>query len=110
MSRLLVAHNYHLRLDPHAIAESKPYPPLGTAVVAAMLRRAGHDVVFHDATFADPADFAPIVARVRPDRVLVVADNHAVPQKMCLEAQRQAAFAMIRAARASGAPVIASGP
>lgn len=111
MARVLVTHNYHLALDPHAIAEGKPYPPLGTAVIAAALRRAGHDVVFHDATFVeDPTTFAAVVAAARPDRVAIIADPHAVPQKMCLAAQRRAAFDMVAAARSHGAAVLVTGP
>jgi radical SAM superfamily enzyme YgiQ (UPF0313 family) len=108
---ILVAHGYHQALDPHALAEGKPVPPLGTAVVAARLRRAGHGVAFWDSTFVrDASEFGRALAGHRPDRVLLAADHHAVPAKMCLEAQRRATFEMIGLARASGAEVLVSGP
>ena len=108
---ILVTHNYHLALDPYARAEQRPYPPLGTLGVASSLRAAGHDVAFWDATFHhDPADFRLGLAAHSPQRVAIVADYHAVPQKMCLGAQRDAAFTMIRLAREQGAEVLVSGP
>ena len=109
--RVVVAHNWHLSLDPYAAVEGKPYPPLGTAILAAMLRERGHEVVFHDATFADgPEAFAGVLDAVRPDRALIVADHFLVPQKMCLDAQRRGAFAMLSGARTRKIPVLIAGP
>jgi anaerobic magnesium-protoporphyrin IX monomethyl ester cyclase len=111
MARLLVTHNWHQSLDPHSWVESKPYPPLGSLVVAQALRDLGHEVAFHDTTWeSGPERFPAVLDRFRPDRVLLVPDHHAVPQKMCLDAQRRAAFAMIAAARERGARVCVSGP
>jgi len=111
MEELLVAHNYHLNLDPHSREEGKPYPPLGTVVVASSLAAAGYSVTLYDATFAESVEeFRVTLESVRPGRLLLVADNHSVPQKMCLIAQRQAAFTMIQLARGVGCRVLASGP
>jgi anaerobic magnesium-protoporphyrin IX monomethyl ester cyclase len=107
----LVASPYHLALDPYARAEGKPMPPLGPATVAAQIRRAGHPVALWDATFQPgPEGFARCLAGLRPARVLVFSDHHAIPAKMCLEAQTRAATAMIAMARAAGAEVAAAGP
>ena len=111
MSRVLVAHNYHMALDPHARHEGKPYPPLGTIVVATRLQAAGHDVVFYDATFHDAADdFEACFQQQVPDKVLLVADHHAVPQKMCLQTQRNAALRMIQIAKRYTPAILCSGP
>jgi anaerobic magnesium-protoporphyrin IX monomethyl ester cyclase len=109
--RLLVASNYVLALDHHAAEEGKPYPPLGTAVVAAALRREGHEVALYDPMFeADASGFAAALDRARPERVLLVADAHSVPQKMCLHVHRRSALSMIGAARDRDLPVVVSGP
>jgi anaerobic magnesium-protoporphyrin IX monomethyl ester cyclase len=111
MARVLVAHNYHLALDPHAVVDMRPYLPLGTVALATELRRAGHEVAVYDATFQrDPADFGLTLAGFSPDRVALVPDYHDVLQKMCLEAQRNAAITMIAAAARKGIAVLASGP
>ena len=50
---ILVCHSYFLRLDQKQLERAKPYPPLATLQVAAMLRKAGHQVSFFDAMLAD---------------------------------------------------------
>lgn len=108
---LLLASPYHLPLDPQEVAAGKPYPPLGTLVSAAELRRAGHDVAFYDATFNhDPATFAAALDGHRPTRVALVSDPHAVPVKMCTTAQRNAALTMIGLATSRNANVLVAGP
>ena len=53
MLSILVCHSYYLRLDRKQQERCKPYPPLATLQVAAMLRGAGHRVSFFDAMLAD---------------------------------------------------------
>lgn len=111
MARLLVAHNYHLPLDPWEHATGKPYPPLGTLVSAAAARAAGHDVAVYDPMFTrDVGTFAEALAGHRPAKVALLADPHAVAQKMCLTSMREAGFTMIRLAKQAGAEVLVAGP
>ena len=54
MLSILVCHSYYLRLDQKQVLRAKPYPPLATLQVVAMLRKAGHAVSFFDpAAFSD---------------------------------------------------------
>jgi anaerobic magnesium-protoporphyrin IX monomethyl ester cyclase len=53
MLSILVCHSYFLRLDQKQLERGKPYPPLATLQVAAMLRKAGHQVAFFDAMLAE---------------------------------------------------------
>lgn len=109
MARVLVTHPYHLALDPREVALGRPYPPLSTLVVASSLRDAGHAVTFHDPMFLpDERGFAAVVARERPEAVLVLADDHSVQIKQCLGRVREAAMSMAGAAR--GVPVLVAGP
>ncbi len=41
MLSILVCHSYYLRLDHKQVLRAKPYPPLATLQVVAMLREAG---------------------------------------------------------------------
>ena len=53
MLSILVCHSYFLRFDPKQVERAKPYPPLATLQVAAILRQAGHEVALFDAMLAD---------------------------------------------------------
>lgn len=111
MARLLVASNFHLALDPAEAKLGRPYPPLGTLVTLAAARARGLDVALYDPTFTPSVDtFADALRGHRPERVAIVPDPHAVPQKMCTEGQREAARRMIRMAHEAGARVCVSGP
>lgn len=110
MSRLLVAHSLHAALDPRGAAEQKPFPPLGPMVTVAELERAGHDVALYDGTFGAVEDFGAALAGHRPSQVAILADPHAIPQKMCLTVWREAALDMARRAREAGARVLVAGP
>src|SRR3984893_1872353 len=111
MLSILVCHSYFLGFDPKQVARGKPYPPLATLQVAALLRQAGHDVTFFDAMLAAGIDeYDRKLAAVAPQVVVVYEDNFNFLSKMCLGKMRQAACQMIAAARRAGARVIASGP
>ncbi len=67
---ILVCHSYFLRFDEKQRERAKPYPPLATLHVAALLRAAGHDVAVFDAMLADgnrglPREAARCAARGR---------------------------------------------
>ncbi|MFZ5478894.1 MAG: B12-binding domain-containing radical SAM protein [Myxococcota bacterium] len=111
MARVLVAHNFHLPLDPNESAAGKPYPPLGTLVSAAAAEAAGVDLAVYDPTFTHDVDtFAAALDGHRPEKVALLADPHAVPQKMCTLGMREAALRMIRLAKERGAEVLVAGP
>src|ERR1700722_2444384 len=110
MLSILVGHSYFLRFDQKQFERAKPYPPLATLQVAAMLRRAGHQVALFDAMLADCiGDFQRQLRAVKPQLVLLYEDNFNFLSKMCLGRMQRAACEMIASAHRSGARVIASG-
>jgi anaerobic magnesium-protoporphyrin IX monomethyl ester cyclase len=110
MLSILVGHSYFLRFDPKQFQRAKPYPPLATLQVAAMLRRSGHQVGLFDAMLAEGLEeYARCLASQAPQLLVIYEDNYNFLSKMCLGAMRQAACDMIRAARAHDARVIVAG-
>ena len=111
MLSILVCHSYYLRLDQKQVLRAKPYPPLATLQVVALLRKAGHRVAFFDAMLADGiGEYYDSLEASRPQLVLIYEDNFNFLSKMCLGAMRRAACEMIASARSAGARVIAAGP
>ena len=111
MLSILVCHSYFLRLDQKQLERGKPYPPLATLQVAAMLRNAGHQVSLFDAMLAEGLDdYNRILRATEPQLVLFYEDTFNFLSKMCLGSMRQAACDMIASARRAGARVIAAGP
>jgi Fe-S oxidoreductase len=110
MLKILVGHAYYLKYDRKQWERGKPYPPLATIQVAALLRRLGHEVALFDAMLAAGVeDFAASLHDVRPDVVVLYEDNFNFLTKMCLGRMREAACRMIAEARAAGARVIVAG-
>src|SRR5580698_4545676 len=110
MLSILVGHSYFLRFDPKQLQRAKPYPPLATLEVAALLRQSGHQVALFDAMLAqDLHDYARSLAQHSPQLLVIYEDNFNFLSKMCLGAMRKAACEMIRAARLRGARVIVAG-
>ncbi|MHB8813231.1 MAG: B12-binding domain-containing radical SAM protein [Steroidobacteraceae bacterium] len=110
MLSILVGHSYFLRLDQKQWQRAKPYPPLATLQVAALLRQLGHEVRLFDAMLAQGvAEYERQLERVRPQLVLIYEDNYNFLSKMCLAAMRAAALEMMVAARRAGARVIVAG-
>jgi anaerobic magnesium-protoporphyrin IX monomethyl ester cyclase len=111
MLSILVCHSYFLRLDKKQLERAKPYPPLATLQVAAMLRDGGHRVSFFDSMLADGVDeYVRVLEALEPQCVLFYEDTFNFLSKMCLGTMRQAACRMVAAARSTGARVIAAGP
>jgi anaerobic magnesium-protoporphyrin IX monomethyl ester cyclase len=111
MLSILVCHSYYLRLDQKQLLRAKPYPPLATLQVVALLRTAGHRVSFFDAMLADGMDeYDRLLQASRPQLVLFYEDNFNFLSKMCLGVMRSAACEMIASARRAGARVISAGP
>ena len=89
MLSILVGHSFFLRFDAKQFERAKPYPPLATLQVAALLRRLGHEVAFFDAMLAaGTQDFDAQLAESRPDVVLLYEDNYNYLSKMCLAKMR----------------------
>ncbi|OOG38322.1 Mg-protoporphyrin IX monomethyl ester oxidative cyclase [Rhodanobacter sp. C06] len=110
MLKILVGHAYYLKYDRKQWERGKPYPPLATIQVAALLRRLGHEVALFDAMLAEGVeDFAASLHGARPDVVVLYEDNFNFLTKMCLGRMREAACRMIAEARAAGARVIVAG-
>jgi anaerobic magnesium-protoporphyrin IX monomethyl ester cyclase len=110
MLSILVCHSYFLRFDRKQRERAKPYPPLATLQVAALLRQQGHAVSLFDAMLADSVgDFAQRLHSVRPQLLVLYEDNYNFLSKMCLGKMRRAGCEMISMARRAGARVIASG-
>lgn len=104
--RVLIGQSYHLKLDPKLYDEMRPYPPLGSLYAAAAVRDAGYDVSFFDAMLStELSAWVSALDRHRPDVVVLFEDNFNYLTKMCLLRMREAAFAMIGAARETGARV-----
>ena len=107
VARLLIGSVYYLRLDPKRFEEMQPFPPLATLCAAAYMRARGHDVHFFDAMLAgSDAEWTSMAERVRPDIAVLYDDNFNYLSKMCLTNMRDAAVAMIAAAKAMGAKVV----
>src|ERR1700720_2123525 len=111
MLSILVSHSYFLRLDQKQLERGKPYPPLATLQVAAMLRKAGHQVSLFDAMLAEGLDdYTRMLRATQPQLVLFYEDTFNFLSKMCLGTMRRAACDMIASARRAGARVIVAGP
>lgn len=110
MLNIQVGHSYFLRYDSKQWERGKPYPPLATIQIAALLRRMEHEVTLFDAMLADGVeDYAATLERARPGLVVFYEDNFNFLTKMCLGRMRDAACRMIAEARANGARVIVAG-
>jgi anaerobic magnesium-protoporphyrin IX monomethyl ester cyclase len=110
MLKIQVGHSYFLRYDPKQWERGKPYPPLATIQVAALLREMGHELALFDAMLADGVEeYAGALHAARPDLVVIYEDNFNYLTKMCLSRMRDAACQMIAEARAYGARVIVAG-
>lgn len=110
MLTIQVGHSYFLKYDRKQWERGKPYPPLATIQIAALLRQMGHEVTLFDAMLADGVEaYEGSLHAARPDVVVLYEDNFNYLTKMCLGRMREAACQMIAEARASGARVIVAG-
>ncbi len=110
MPDVLIGQSYYLRFDPKLLAAMQPYPPLGSLYAAAVLREAGFSVALFDAMLADSTDeWAAALRAQRPRYAVLFEDNFNYLSKMSLLRMREAAFAMLDAARSQGCIVIAAG-
>jgi len=110
MLRIQVGHSYFLRYDRKQWERGKPYPPLATIQIAALLRQMGHQISLFDSMLAEGVeDYAATLHEATPDVVVFYEDNFNFLTKMCLSRMREAACHMIGEARAHGARIIVAG-
>src|SRR5215831_13543427 len=109
MSRLLFTHSYFLRFDPKQWATGQPYAPLVTLYAASLTRKNGHEIFFHDSMFSESADdILGAIEKSSPEFLVIYDDGFNYLTKMCLTNMRNAAFRMIRLAKARRCKVIVS--
>jgi radical SAM superfamily enzyme YgiQ (UPF0313 family) len=110
LNKVLLTHDYFLRLDPKQWMTGRPYPPLGTLYAAACLRRAGYQVNVFDTQFShSPLEIIPALESFNPEFFVIYDDGFNYLTKMCLTNMREAAFQMIHLAKKLGCIVILSG-
>ncbi|MCD0278162.1 B12-binding domain-containing radical SAM protein [Xanthomonas melonis] len=110
MLKIQVSHSYFLRYDPKQWERGKPYPPLATLQIAALLRERGHSLSLFDAMLADDVeDYTKALHDAQPELVVFYEDNFNFLTKMCLSRMREAACRMIGQARAAGCRVLVAG-
>lgn len=107
---VLFGQAYYLRFDTKLWEAQQPYAPLGTLYAAAYVRAAGYGVALFDAMLAQSeADWLQALDAHRPRFAVLYEDNFNYLSKMCLLRMRQAAVAMIAAARERGCLTIVAG-
>lgn len=110
MGDLLFGQSYYLKFDSKLHAAMQPYPPLGTLYAAAIMRQRGYDVALFDAMLAESTnEWAAALDRHQPRFAVIFEDNFNYLSKMSLLRMREAAFAMIDAAKARGCIIICCG-
>lgn len=110
MTDILFGQSYFLRFDAKMWQMGQPYPPLGTLYAASALRERGYDVALFDATLAPSEEaWAEALDRHQARYAILYEDQFNYFSKMCLLRMREAAFTMIRIAKAQGCEVIVSG-
>ena len=110
MPRVLLAHSYYLAHDAKQWRKMKPYPPLATLLVASVLRERGFEVELFDAMLArSEAEFVRVLEDSEASIVGILEDNFNFLTKMCTTRNREAALAMVAAARARGRRVAVNG-
>jgi anaerobic magnesium-protoporphyrin IX monomethyl ester cyclase len=109
MNKVLFSHSYFLRFDPKQWAIGQPYAPIGTLYAAALLRENEYEVSLHDTMFAhSPHEVIPVLEKMNADFFVLYDDGFNYLTKMCLTNMREAAFDMIKLAKAKDCMVIVS--
>ena len=104
MLSILVGHSYFLRLDPKQLERAKPYPPLATLQVAALLREGGHGWRCSMPCSRRAWPNTRRSSAGAPQVVLLYEDNFNFLTKMCLAADARGLLRDDRRARAGAAP------
>jgi radical SAM superfamily enzyme YgiQ (UPF0313 family) len=92
--KILLSHSYFLNLDTKEAANHKPYPPLATLVMAALIKQEiGKDVTFYDVMFDhNEQSLVQSIVENQPDVVIFYDDDFNYLTKMCLENMRNTLF------------------
>jgi anaerobic magnesium-protoporphyrin IX monomethyl ester cyclase len=110
MIDVLIGQAYFLRFDAKMWAAQQPYPPLGALYAAAVLREQGARVALFDAMVAtSEIEWEHALDAHRPRLAVLYEDSFNYLSKMCLSRMRDAALAMVDAARRRGVEVIVAG-
>ena len=110
MKEILFGQSYYLKFDPKLWQAMQPYPPLGTLYAASVARQQGYSVALFDAMLADSeAEWQAALAQHQPRFAIIYEDSFNYLSKMCLLAMRDAAFTMIKMAKAQNCTVILCG-
>ncbi len=105
--KILIGQSYFRILDPKEMKRNMPYPPLGSLYAAALLKAAGHEVIFFDAMLSRGVnDFISQIAISKPDILLIYDDEFNYLTKMCLSKMRSAAVSAISEAKVLSIPVL----
>ena len=96
--KILISHSYFLFLDPKEAANRKPYPPLATLLLAALIKQElGINAIFYDVMFdRDEKSLVEFINSINPDLVIIYDDDFNFLTKMCLENMRQAIFRALK--------------
>src|SRR5882757_6997017 len=107
MSKVLITNSYFYRLDPKQWRFQQPYPPLGTLQAASVVRSAGFETRFYDASLnRSPREIATVLDKESPDVLVIYEDGFNYLTKMCLTVMREAAFTIAELAKKKGSTVI----
>lgn len=107
--KILFTHTYFLTFDKKQLELSKPYPPLATILAASYIRENGFEVSLFDTNYIlNPNEIEPVIENYLPEVLVIYDDGFNYLTKMCLTNMREAAFEMIKIAKANNIPVIVS--
>ena len=107
---ILIGQAYFLRFDLKLWEAQQPYAPLGALYAAAAMRERGYRVVLFDAMLAESeSEWAAALDEHRPAVAVLYEDSFNYLSKMCLLRMRDAALAMVDAARARGLSTVIAG-
>src|SRR5246127_3411402 len=110
VAEVVVTHTYHLPYDPKQVEKMRPYLPLGTLYAATALQDHGFSVAVFDPMLEAPFPGMDELLKEQRPRILVIyEDDFNFLSKMCLTRMREIAFEFARAARRTGAVVVAHG-
>jgi anaerobic magnesium-protoporphyrin IX monomethyl ester cyclase len=110
MTDILLGQSYYLRFDPKLYDAMQPYPPLGTLYAASLMRGAGYDVALFDAMLSEGThEWEAALDQHKPRYAVIYEDSFNYLSKMSLLRMREAAMAMIAAAKARGCAVVVCG-
>ena len=106
MNKILFSHSYFMQYDPKQWSIGQPYAPLGTLYAASVMRENGYEVSLFDTMFSEyPEEVIPVFEKMKPDFFVIYDDGFNYLTKMCLTNMRNAAFKMIRLAKAYGCTI-----